>query len=302
MFESLPGRPVLQRVDYPVLEQAGVTLDILRLDGIHPLVGGNKWFKLRLNLSAAVDAGHDTLLSFGGAYSNHIRSLAAAARLAGLRSIGVIRGELTDPLNPVLGFAQAQGMQLVPVTRGDYRRRQDPDFIASLRNRFDDFYLIPEGGSNEPGIRGCEDIVDLLLAECRATEPDCGNQSLTVALACGTGATLAGMVRRRQRLRLPWQFLGIAVLRDRGFLDDAVATWTGGPSQAWQVNRDYHFGGYARGQAALYEFIKDFVESSGIPLEPVYTGKLLFGICDLAARGSYPPGSRIIGLHTGGIY
>ncbi|MCB1672973.1 MAG: pyridoxal-phosphate dependent enzyme [Gammaproteobacteria bacterium] len=304
MFESLTAAPVLEPVQDPFLDSFQVSLSMLRLDTIHPLVNGNKWFKLRLNLQAAQQAGQQLLLSFGGAYSNHLRALAAAARLHGLQSIGMVRGEIPEPLNPVLAFARAQGMALYPVTRGDYRRKHEPDFLDSLSKRFGNFYLIPEGGSNEEGVAGCESLVGLLPADL-ATPGQAGDDPATIlAVACGTGATLAGLVRGVRRQGLPLRVLGIAILKGAGFLDQAVADWTGTtPHQGnWRIARDYHFGGYARYDQALLDFIDGFRHRTGIPLEPVYTGKLLFGLYDLVRQGEIRPRSRLICLHTGGIY
>lgn len=286
-----------------MLNQYDIQLDILRLDNIHQQVNGNKWFKLKQNLAVASNGDYDCLLSFGGAYSNHIRALAAASALAGLRSIGVIRGELPSPLNPVLQFARDQGMLLHPISRSSYRQKQTGEFITGLHRQFGEFYLIPEGGSNELGVQGCEEIIDLLLPELRAA----GNgKPVYIATACGTGATLAGLIRGAIKRQLDVRLLGIAVLKGAGFLREEVASWLGnvegdGAKVRWNIELDYHFGGYARSTRELQQFIESFVLSSGIPIEPVYTGKLFFGLYDLIQKGTIPSGSRVVVLHTGGV-
>ncbi|MEZ5491787.1 MAG: pyridoxal-phosphate dependent enzyme [Gammaproteobacteria bacterium] len=304
MLESLPANPALDSIKDPLLEQHGVSLDVLRLDAIHPRINGNKWFKLKLNLQAARKSGHHTLLSFGGAYSNHLRALAAAASQFGFRSIGVVRGEAPEPLNPVLAFAREQGMILCPVSRAEYRLKEHAGFIESLHERFGEFYLIPEGGSNAEGVAGCESIVDLLSPHLQASIPGTDSGRNLVALACGTGATLAGLIRGVQRSGLAADLLGVAVLKGAGFLTDSVTAWldNGIRYPDWQIAQEYHFGGYARQDARLLAFITEFADRTGIPLEPVYTGKLLFALYDLVARGVIPAGSRVICLHTGGTY
>jgi 1-aminocyclopropane-1-carboxylate deaminase len=303
MPASIPvAVPPLDPLDDPVLRPYGVQLAMLRLDRLHPLVNGNKWFKLKHDLAAAAAGGQTTLLSFGGAYSNHIRALSAAARLTGFYSIGIIRGELVEPLNPVLAFARAQGMELVGISRSEYRRRQDPAFINGLLERFGNCHVIPEGGSAEAGIRGCEEIM-AFLAPLPGT--DDGRQ-VTVACACGTGSTLAGLVRGGSRLDLDLTLLGIAVLKGAGYLARQVRTWLAATPDtalpAWQLCEDYHRGGYGKTDRELQAFIDGFQRRTGVPLEPVYTGKLVYGLYDMIRRGDFPSGSRIICLHTGGVY
>ncbi|MBT8145690.1 MAG: pyridoxal-phosphate dependent enzyme [Gammaproteobacteria bacterium] len=300
MFKSLPASPTLDSIDDAFLGRFGVRMDVLRLDRIHPLLNGNKWFKLRLNLQEALRQGHNRLLSFGGAYSNHLRALSAAARLAGMQSVGVVRGEIVEPLNPVLAFARQQGMELHAVSRSDYRHKYEPEFIDRLAERFGDFYLIPEGGSNRQGVEGCGEILDLLGPDLMA--PDAGQTIL--AVACGTGATLAGLIRGAQERDLAVECLGVAVLKGAGFLSKEVEKWLEPANERanWQLHIDHHCGGYARSTPALLEFIDKFAKRTGIPLEPVYTGKLVYALYQLIERGEIAKGSRVIWLHTGGIY
>ena len=300
MFESLPANPKLEVVDDPFLCQFGVRMEVLRLDRIHPRVNGNKWFKLRLNLQQAHSEGHNRLLSFGGAYSNHLRALAAAARLTGMESIGMVRGEIPEPLNPTLAFAREQGMQLCAVTRSDYRRKQERDFIAGLIERFGDFYLIPEGGSNQQGVAGCCRIMELLQPELASSD----YPGTLVSVPCGTGATLAGLIIGARECKLAVECLGVAVLKGADFLKDEIRQWLG-PDQVgvkWQLNTAYHCGGYARSTPELAEFVANFQARTGIPLEPVYTGKLVYALYRMIECGEIDGGSRVIWLHTGGVY
>lgn len=285
---------VLEDVQDPWLQEHGIHLRMLRLDRIHPQISGNKWFKLKYNLRAAQAAGEDTLLSFGGAWSNHLLALAEAGRLGDLRTIGVVRGEESQAPSPVLQRCADAGMVLHHVPRGDYRRKHEAAFISQLRDRFGHFYLIPEGGSNLDGVRGCADIVPLLGLDDRP---------VTVALACGTAATLAGML-----LALPESAtaLGISVLRGEDTLSPQVAQCLQALGQTkpcpWQIETRFHCGGYARRTAQLLDFIEGFELRTGIPLEPVYTGKLMLALYRLIEEGRWPPGSELIAIHTGGLF
>ena len=291
--------PVLDRIDDPLLSAHNIELDLLRLDRIHPTVHGNKWFKLKYNLDAAIDGDYQQILTFGGAYSNHLYAVAAATRLLKLTSIGLVRGELVDPLNPVLQFAQDHGMTLIPISRGEYRNKQEAGFITGLEDRFGRFYLIPEGGSNELGVRGCQEIVSLISKH----NDQSASEQRMIAMACGTGATLAGLIRGISNAQLPWQALGVSVLKGGGFLEHEVERWLGksGIKTSWRIAQDYHFGGYAKSSAELDGFISRFVEQTGISIEPVYTGKLLYALYDLVRRGRIAAGTRITAIHTGGV-
>lgn len=290
--------PVLQGVNDPLLVDREVTLDVLRLDQIHPLVHGNKWYKLKLNLAAAAGGGHDAMLSFGGAYSNHLLALAAACHLHGMRSIGVVRGEIVEPLNPVLNRARALGMHLYGVDRKQYRVKHLPAMEQQLRERFGNFYLVPEGGSNELGVAGCEEIIRSLRSQLGGLERATDTR---LAVACGTGATLAGLVRGVSRHGLALHSIGISVLKAGDSHARQVARWVAADQGDWSLETGFHFGGYARTTPELLQFCRRFGAVSGIPLEPVYTGKLAWAIYDMVRAGRFPPGSRIIMLHTGGI-
>lgn len=300
----------VQPVHDDFLLRHDVSLRVIRFDLAHPVVGGNKWYKLQRNLALAREQGATRLLSFGGAYSNHIHALAAAGAEAGFDTVGIIRGELVLPLNSTLAYARARGMQLIPVSRVDYRRRSDQDFLDNLHRRHGPFYLIPEGGANEAGVRGCQQMA----TELAARVPDLDR--CEIALACGTGTTLAGLLSGLRVLRpvlsppdtaTPRPFVrGIAVLKGADFLRTDIRHWlmrlgATGYSGDWALETDYHGGGYARAGQELLDFVSQFESAHNIPLEPVYTGKMLQALYKRIGEGLYAPGSRILALHTGGL-
>lgn len=275
----------------PVLRQAGVSLWIKRLDQVHPLISGNKWFKLKYNLIAAREQGLDSLLSFGGAYSNHIHALAAAGTAYGFKTIGMIRGEPHSPLNPTLQFAVDQGMQLHYLDRTTYRQKESAAFIDQLRDRFGDFYLVPEGGSNALAVKGCTEIIDGI------------DQDFDVlACACGSGGTLAGLIAGLQG---QGQVLGVAVLKGGDFLTKDVINLlqqSGSPVfENWNIDVQQHFGGYAKHRPELLDFIRRFEQVHGIPLDQVYTGKMMYALWEKIRAGQFAPGTRIMALHSGGL-
>ncbi len=273
---------------------------MLRLDLLHPQISGNKWFKLRLNLQAARERGYDTVLSFGGAYSNHLHALAAAGKMQGFKTIGVVRGEPVVPINATLTFAREHGMELYHVTRADYRNKSDPAFLASLQERFGEFFLIPEGGANIAGVQGCADIAGLLHWSAPAAATSSRSERV-VALACGTGTTLAGLLLGRKE---DYRILGVSALKG-DFLENDVrkALQNCGVADPgnWRITEEWHGGGFARFSPELLDFIQDFRRRTGIPLEPVYTGKLLLGLYRMMERGEFPRGTEIIAIHTGGL-
>ena len=287
--------PILQSVKDPFLQAHGLTLKMLRLDLVHPLVSGNKWFKLKFNLAQAFDLGHNSVLSYGGAYSNHLIALAAAAKLNGLRSIGVIRGELIKPLNPALAFMQDQGMVLHPVSRSDYRHKEDANFKAELLAQYGRFFEVPEGGGNRLGLLGAAQISKFIQFTAASTDN-------YVMLSCGTAATMAGILTS---LEGETQVLGVSVLKGDDTLSGQVHDWLAEQGQltpcVWQILKDFHCGGYAKSTPELRQCMQEFTQLSGIPLEPVYTAKMIYGFYSLAKEGYFPRGSEIIAIHTGGL-
>ena len=286
-----PQATLLHEIHDPRLDAAGVRLLVKRLDLVHPVISGNKWYKLKYNLLSAREQGYKTLLSFGGAYSNHIHALAGAGSAYGFKTIGVIRGEEHLPLKPTLQFADDHGMQLYYLDRCDYRRKDSSEIIARLRQQLGEFFLIPEGGSNALAVKGCAEII-----------ADIDVSFDVISCACGTGGTLTGLIVGLQGTR---QALGVAVLKGARFLYEEVNTLLQQSINHhygnWMINFDYHFGGYAKTTAELFDFMHRFETRHGIPLEQVYTGKMLFALYDLIDKGEWERGTTIVALHSGGL-
>lgn len=268
---------------------------VLRLDRLDTLGCGNKLFKLRYNLEAARRGGFQRLVSFGGAWSNHIHALAHIARDAGFSSVGLIRGEMSGPLNPTLSEAKAAGMQLHFLSRSDYRRRYDKDFLSQLQSEFPCSYWIPEGGSNIEGVLGCMDIANYIEADA-----DC------VVLPCGTAATLAGVAAACPDKRV----MGVAVLKGATHLDEQVRGFheilcrdgvIDRMPDNWSIFHDWHHGGYAKVSTELAYFIQEFEQRNNIPLEPVYSGKMFFGLQQLLHTGEVGASQQVTAIHTGGL-
>ncbi|WP_347455938.1 pyridoxal-phosphate dependent enzyme [Acinetobacter sp. ANC 7454] len=281
MFDSIAQKIIDQTVNIH-----GMPVTIRRLDLVHPKISGNKFFKLKYNFLETQRLGYQKLLTFGGAYSNHIAATAFAAHEFGFASVGIIRGEelKNKSFNPTLQTAQDFGMQLHFVSREDYRRKQHPEFLAELQQQFPEHYVIPEGGTNSLAIRGCKEILKPV-----------DTQFDVICCAVGTGGTIAGLIEASQDHQ---QVLGFSALKG-SFLNDDVAKLTS--KRNWQIIDDYCCGGYAKTTSELLQFIQDFEAEHGIPLEQVYTGKMLMGLTDLIQKGHFPAGSKILVIHTGGL-
>jgi 1-aminocyclopropane-1-carboxylate deaminase/D-cysteine desulfhydrase-like pyridoxal-dependent ACC family enzyme len=270
-----------------LLTRYGVELWCKRDDLIHPAISGNKWRKLKYHLLHAKDHGKRHLLSFGGAYSNHIHALAAAGCQSGLRTTGIIRGEYDAVSNSTLRDAQRWGMALVFVDRQSYRRRQDPDWLA----QFDapDTLIVPEGGSSPLAIPGVAELVSEV-----PFSPDLW------VLPCASGGTLAGLIAGKRDRE---QILAIAVLKGGGFIADEVCRLH--PAAAhipgWRIALDHHDGGYAKFSPTLWQWVQDFSATTDLPLEPIYSGKAMWGLFRELAAGRIATGSKIVFIHTGGM-
>ncbi len=252
---------------------------------LHPHISGNKYRKLKYNILEAQAQQHHTLLTFGGAYSNHIAAVAAAGKKFGFKTIGIIRGdELTEASNPTLDYAKACNMHLHFVNRDTYRQKADAGFSNTLSSQFGDFYLIPEGGTNALAVKGCEEIL---------TESDAYFDFICCAV--GTGGTISGLINSS----LPHQkVLGFPALKG-DFLREEISKFA--HKSHWELITGYHFGGYAKINTELIGFINKFKNDYNIPLDPVYTGKMMYGVYDLIAKGFFPEGSKILAIHTGGL-
>jgi len=265
----------------------GVELYIKREDKIHPHISGNKYRKLKYNLIEAKRLGFKTLLTFGGAYSNHIAAVASVGATFGFKTIGIIRGEeLTKKIqdNPTLQFAHSCGMEFKFVSRSEYRRKASEEFLNNLNKEFEGYYLIPEGGTNELAINGCEEIL---------TEID--KNFDYVCCAVGTGGTVAGLINSSNANQ---NILGFPALKGT-FLTKDISKFVN--HKNWKLVFDYHFGGYAKINNELITFINQFKNEHQIPLDPVYTGKMMYGILDMIANNIFPKRSKILAIHTGGL-
>jgi 1-aminocyclopropane-1-carboxylate deaminase/D-cysteine desulfhydrase-like pyridoxal-dependent ACC family enzyme len=286
----------LQELNEPIAAVQGVRLLLWRDDLANPDLPGNKARKLKNNLIAARQQGHHTLLTFGGAYSNHIAAVAAAGRLFGFQTVGLIRGDAPldgAPLNPTLSRATADGMALHYLDRNSYRRRSEPDFVAEKLAEYGPAYVLPEGGTNALALPGCAELTAEIRAQVAFD---------VLAVAAGTGGTLAGLVLG---LVGQEQAMGVAALKNGSFLHsevDALMQQAAGRTFSnFSLQTDYHFGGYAKYSADLLEFIRQFRARHGVLLDPVYTGKLLFGLLDLIGKGHFRRGSTVVAIHTGGL-
>jgi len=281
----------LEEINDKFLKTHKISLYLMREDLNHVALSGNKWHKLKYNILEARKLKKNTLLTFGGAFSNHVYATAAAGKIFNFRTIGVIRGEEHLPLNPTLSFAKENGMEIYYMDRTSYRKKDSNEIIEDLKRRFGDFYLIPEGGSNELAVKGCSELIDKIDLDFDF-----------VCCPCGTGGTLAGLI---SGLNGKSNALGFAVLKGASFLRENVQLLlkkSGGESlNNWGINLDYHFGGYAKIDRELLNFVNDFYAITKIPMEPIYTGKMLFGIYDLISKGFFEQGTRIIAIHTGGL-
>jgi 1-aminocyclopropane-1-carboxylate deaminase len=264
-----------------------VSVFIRREDLIHPYVSGNKLRKLKYNLAQAKAENQNALLTFGGAFSNHIAATAYAGAAQGFKTIGIIRGEELESeilVNPTLKFAQECGMQFTFISREDYRHKTEDYFIEKLKQEFGDFYLVPEGGTNLLAVKGCQEILS-----------DEDAQYDYVCCAVGTGGTISGLINSV----LPHQkVLGFPALKG-DFLKEEIRKFA--RNENWELITDYHFGGYGKVNAELIAFINLFYVKNNIPLDPIYTGKMVFGVMDLIDKNYFPKHSKILLIHTGGI-
>jgi 1-aminocyclopropane-1-carboxylate deaminase len=287
---------LLHHIPHPIAERQGVRLLLWRDDLRHPDLPGNKARKLKYNLLAARAQGHTSLLTFGGAYSNHLAAVAAAGRLYDFETIGLVRGEEHQPLNTTLARCVNDGMQLHYLDRTTYRRRAEPEFLSEIQAQFGPAYLLPEGGTNALALRGVAELIGELRQH---TDFD------AVAVAAGTGGTLAGLALGLAEAGYPARAVGVAALKGGDFLRadiDALTQAAAGRTLTnYELHTTFHFGGYAKLPAGLRAFIGQFEADFGVLLDPIYTGKLLAGVLDLIEQGHFAPGSTVVAVHTGGL-
>lgn len=273
-----------QTLTLPLNEERGVKISVKRDDMIHPYISGNKWRKLKYLLIKARNENKDHLVTFGGAWSNHLLATAAAAAQFKFKSTAYIRGDKVD--NPVLNLCKLFGMNIHFVTREDYKNKEE--LFQKYHNNNSFSFFINEGGYSIEAVRGCEEIISELT----------GKYDYIFA-ACGTGATLAGLAKGANKFQPNAQVHGIPVLKGGGFIEMAVHSLC--PEAKINLHLEYHFGGYAKTKPELIEFIKSFCKETGILIEPVYTGKLFFAVMDLISKNYFKKGDRILILHSGGL-
>ncbi len=284
----------LQKIEAEFLNKKDIKLYVLREDLIHPEISGNKWRKLKYNIAEAKEKGVETVLTFGGAFSNHIAATAAAGNVFGIKTIGIIRGEEKLPLNPTLQLAKDNGMHFKYVSRETYRNKNEKPFINQLKNEFGEVYVIPEGGSNAFAVKGCTEIVDNINIEYDV-----------ICCACGTGGTIAGIISSTIK-----QVLGFPALKGGDFLIEDIQQLLLKYEEkfnkeiegtSWKLITDYHFGGYAKIKPELVDFVKVFKTENKIELDLIYTGKMFFGLYDMIHTSNQFDSKTIIVVHTGGI-
>ena len=285
-FLNLRKSPI-QQVPLSAFGTGKSFLSLVREDMLHPFVSGNKFRKLKYNIQAAQKQHHKTLLTFGGAFSNHIAAVAAAGKEMGFQTIGIIRGEeLKEKIseNATLSFAKSCGMQFHFISRETYRVKEEAEFTHDLKMLFGDFYLLPEGGTNDLAVKGCAEILD--------DSTDSGDY---ICVPVGTGGTMAGLVKASNEKQ---KVLGFSALKGT-FQSSEIEKYTSKTN--FEITDDYCFGGYGKIDNDLVRFINEFKKTTGIPLDPVYTGKMMYGIMDLLKKGHFKENSRIFAIHTGGL-
>lgn len=287
-LSSLKLPSPVTRINHPLLNAKGIQLFIKRDELIHPIIQGNKWRKLKYNLIAAQKNNCQPILSFGGAYSNHLHALAYAGKKLKFKTIGIVRGEAPPTLNPCLQDIMNWGMQLKFIKRIEYKKKNNSDFLLNLKQEFGEYYLIPEGGNNAKGKQGCAEILNELQDDYDF-----------ICCEIGSGTMFGALIQNNKNTHT--QYLGFAVMKNPQ-LDNAIKKTLTEPSTThWKINHDYHFGGFAKTSTELNTFISQFKSDHNIQLEPVYSGKLLWGIFDLIKQNHFKHGTKLLAIHGGGL-
>jgi 1-aminocyclopropane-1-carboxylate deaminase len=276
----------VHQINNKLFDEQGIKVFIKRDDLIHPIISGNKWRKLKYILKQAQAENKNHLVTFGGAYSNHLLATAAAAAKFGFKATGIVRGEPVN--NDTLFLCRLHGMELLFADRESYRDK--PALFEKYFHDNPEAFFIDEGGASADGAKGCSELLDELTETYDH-----------IFCACGTGTTAAGIINGIQNHQLATQFHAVPVLKNGGFMNDEIDKFLTKPVD-YHLHTGYHFGGYGKTDEQLIEFIKQFVASTGILIEPVYTGKMMYAVYDLAAKNYFKPGSRILAIHSGGIW
>jgi len=294
LFTPFTASP-LQVLTHPLLIAKGITLSIKRDDLLDPEISGNKWRKLKYNLIHAQENNLQHLISFGGAFSNHIHALAAASHRFNFKVTGIIRGEAHYAKNPTLSQAQKWGMQLQFVDRKTYRLKEQTDYLQHLQSQYINAYIIPEGGSNKLALPGVEEIIEELIQQTKQPIDH-------LFTATGSAGTLAGLISGALKHNLTTKVHGVAVLKGADYLKDNVqALVPNANNVSWHLHTNFHEGGYAKISSDLSEFCKQFIKQTEVPIEPIYTGKMFYAVWQLIEQDYFQPGTNIVLLHTGGL-
>ncbi|HNB80897.1 MAG TPA: hypothetical protein PLP14_02295 [Chitinophagaceae bacterium] len=273
----------VQTIQYKSLQDAGVQMDMLRLDLLHPQISGNKWYKLRYFIREAQEQKAAGVLSLGGPWSNHLHALAYTSQLLNLPSVGLVRGEPVS--NACLHDCNAWNMKLHFVSRSDYRQKAASSFLDAWKNQYPDYYIIPEGGDAPQGISGAAGMLQGISVDTYSH----------IAIAVGTGTSFRGLL---QVVPSETRLLGFCAMKGGGYLE---ALWENEHKSRYELFTGYHEGGFGSTNSGLENFIKTFYQETGIPLDRVYTAKMMRGLLDLCGRGYFAPTSRLLFIHTGGL-
>jgi 1-aminocyclopropane-1-carboxylate deaminase len=287
VLSNLPDLISIQPVKSDLFSDHFITMDMLRLDEIHPVVSGNKIFKLHYFLEEAQKSLHKQIITFGGAYSNHLAAAAFACKKMGIKCMGYVRGEKPAMLSHTLQFCLENKMHLEFISRSDYKKINTQEFSEELIKKHGEHVLIPEGGFSKKGAKGATLIYNFF------------DQKNYTHICCpiGTTTTFAGIISGSNEIKI----LGFSVLKNLLDINKRIAFFNIPSAKNYAVIEDYHFGGYAKKNNELISFMNSFYDNNKIPLDFVYTGKMMFGVFDLANKNYFAPGSKILCLHTGGL-
>lgn len=283
LFDSI----TVDKINFPILKEKNVHVSVLRLDKIHSVISGNKWFKLKYYLEEAKTEGKEEILTFGGAYSNHIIATAAAGKLYGLKTTGIIRGEQAEKLSHTLLEAKEYGMELFFITREQYRNKEIPEEIKKAVGKY---YMIPEGGYETLGAKGASEILNYCSKEFYSH----------LVCAAGTSTMMAGLIKASSSRQ---EIIGVAVLKNNVGLKEELNNLLSPleKNKRSSLINDYHFGGYGKHKPELIDFMNEFYEDTSIPTDFVYTGKLFYGVFDMIKKDLFPAESNILIIHSGGL-
>ncbi len=301
MVINLPQNIPIDYLFLPETESRQITLGILRLDVIHPEISGNKWFKLKENLSIAQANHQDIILTFGGAYSNHLSATAATTKALGLKAIGIVRGtEFQNNLNPTLQFCKDNGMELFFVSREAYKQKEQEEWLQLLSEQYNNPYIIPEGGNNAAGAKGTAQIVDFIPEDATHIITSVGSGTTLQGILNGVGGenyVVSDNTNYGGGFQSYKFVLGMAPMKGGKYLKENIQS----PQKHWDIIDDFHFGGFGKYNDELIAFMNDFYTEHQIPLDVVYTAKMMYGVQQLLFENYFPEKSKIICIHTGGL-